>query len=65
MHLSVKPDQRLVLPVRLVVDHHVDRMDMHALKDVQFTITNRPLGLTVKFTLKQQRKFAAHAHAAY
>ena len=40
MHLSVKPDQRLVLPVRLVVDHHVDRVDMQALKDAQLTTTN-------------------------
>ena len=54
MHLSVKPDQRLVLPVRLVVDHDVDRVGMQALKGAQLTTTNQSLGLTVKFTLKQQ-----------
>ena len=50
MHLSVKPDPRLVLPVRLLVDHQVDRLDMQALKDAQLTSTNQSLGLTIKFT---------------
>jgi hypothetical protein len=54
MHLSVKPDQRLILPVRLLVDHKVDRVGMQALKDAQLTTTNQSLGLTIKFTLKQQ-----------
>jgi hypothetical protein len=28
MHLSVNPDLRLVLPVRLLEDHQVDRLEM-------------------------------------
>jgi hypothetical protein len=28
MHLSVKPTSILVLAIRIVVDHHVDRLDV-------------------------------------
>ena len=41
--------------MRLVVDHHVDRLGVKAWQHVQLTSTNQSHGLTVKFTDEQLR----------
>src|SRR5439155_23333345 len=42
---SGKPPSKPVLPIRAVVDHHVDRPGVEAVQAAQLTGTNRSIGL--------------------
>ena len=40
MHLSGKPPSKQGIPIKIVVDYHVDRFGVEALRDVKLTNTN-------------------------
>ena len=40
MHLSGKPPSKQGIPIKIVVDHHVDRFGVKALRGVKLTNTN-------------------------
>ena len=55
MHLSVKPALKLGFPIRIVIDHHVDRPGVEVPQGMELTGTNHPIDFINPLVRAQRR----------